>query len=210
MLHRCSDHYYGLVPTSPRVNRPSKTYDGDFLRSLRPAASKISRNTRKKLFKLFIWRPYTPNPTLSTECVAINADAKSEPKLRNSCGEVSQLTLHNIRASYGYRPLPLIDPQRVRTLTTVKCTTSCDVKPAKLSNMCLLNTRSIKNKAPFIKDFIVDNDIDFMGINETWLDSGDKHKHVIKDVLPNGFKLHHTPLLVAVGVVAMELFIKRL
>ena len=84
-------------------------------------------------------------------------------------------------------------PPRPKTLVPIKCIKARDFRPAKYSTMCLLNTRSIKNKAPFIKDFIVDNDIEFLGINETWLDSGDGHKHVVKDVVPTGYKMHHVP-----------------
>ena len=39
----------------------------------------------------------------------------------------------------------------------------------------------------------MDNDIDLLGINETWLDPGDVHKHVTKDIKPTGYNFVHTP-----------------
>ena len=38
-------------------------------------------------------------------------------------------------------------------------------------SMCLLNARSINNKALFIKDYVVDHQIDILGITETWTKS---------------------------------------
>lgn len=34
-------------------------------------------------------------------------------------------------------------------------------------HLCLLNTRSVRNKVMAVKDFIVDNDIDILAMNET-------------------------------------------
>ena len=140
------------------------------------------------------------NPTYSlcdtdhtSKSVAI-VEVKSNPQYISSCIAEPSASLHNINAVLSSSKSPCtIIPTRTRTLTTIKCVSSCDTKPAKLSTMCLLNTRSIKNKAPFIKDFIVDRGIDFIGITETWLDSKGKHKHIVKDVVPTGYKMQHTP-----------------
>lgn len=40
---------------------------------------------------------------------------------------------------------------------------------AVIFQLCLLNVRSVKNKAMIVKDYVVDNDIDIMALAETWL-----------------------------------------
>ena len=72
----------------------------------------------------------------------------------------------------------------------------------------LLNCRSVVNKALKIKDHIVDNDFDVFAINESWLSSSlddpdskevtlpgksCKDKHVIKSLVPTGYKFLHLP-----------------
>ena len=39
-----------------------------------------------------------------------------------------------------------------------------------LFRFALLNTRSIRKKATFLKDYVVENHIDLLAITETWLD----------------------------------------
>ena len=39
-----------------------------------------------------------------------------------------------------------------------------------LFRFALLNTRSIRKKAMFLKDYVVENQIDLLAITETWLD----------------------------------------
>ena len=53
----------------------------------------------------------------------------------------------------------------------------------------LLNARSMRNKTLFIKDLVVEQDIDCLAITETWLRSDDVD--VINEVCPTGHDFHH-------------------
>ena len=48
-------------------------------------------------------------------------------------------------------------------------------------SMCLLNARSINNKALFIKDYVVDHQIDLLGITETWTKSDGESNRVVNE-----------------------------
>ena len=51
----------------------------------------------------------------------------------------------------------------------------------------LLNCQSVKNKATIISDFLCENDLDVLLLNETWLRSGATDKGVIGDLVPDGY-----------------------
>ena len=86
-------------------------------------------------------------------------------------------------------------------------------------SVALLNCRSINNKTMKIKDFIVDNDFDLFLINEShivpdqvFIDNFDndiyptdtcKDRHIIKTLLPAGYKITHLPRIFAGGGNAM-------
>ena len=53
--------------------------------------------------------------------------------------------------------------------------------------MCLLNARSINNKALFIKDYVVDHQIDILGITETWTKSDGESNRVVSELSPRGY-----------------------
>ena len=70
--------------------------------------------------------------------------------------------------------------------------------PLKASNarhmsMCLLNARSINNKALFIKDYVVDHQIDILGITETWTKSDGESNRVVNELSPLGYSFIHVP-----------------
>ena len=60
-----------------------------------------------------------------------------------------------------------------------------------LMDCCLLNTRSVRNKAIIVKDYVVENNIDLVGLTETWLKPGVADAAKIEDLKPNGYKLPH-------------------
>ena len=60
----------------------------------------------------------------------------------------------------------LIAVSRKPCLLPPLCSTSKNL------HFCLLNTRSVSNKAMAVKGFIVDNDIDILEMTETWLRPG--------------------------------------
>ena len=58
--------------------------------------------------------------------------------------------------------------------------------------VCCINAQSCRNKTLAIADHIIEHNIDVMAICETLLKS--KHDtNVIKDMLPNGYSIEHTP-----------------
>ena len=59
--------------------------------------------------------------------------------------------------------------------------------------MCLLNSRSVKNKAPQIMDYILENDLDIMALTETWLRPGTIDEAVIGEMVPPGYNFFHEP-----------------
>ena len=54
--------------------------------------------------------------------------------------------------------------------------------------LALFNTRSINNKAMYLKDYVVDHEIDLLVLTETWLDSMDNQPlNTINELCPNGY-----------------------
>ena len=60
-------------------------------------------------------------------------------------------------------------------------------------DFCLLNTRSVKNKASMVKDFVVDKNIDLLALTESWLQPGNTDANVINELCPSGYHLLHIP-----------------
>ena len=56
-----------------------------------------------------------------------------------------------------------------------------------------VNCQSVCNKASEIAGYVVDNNIDILALNETWLHPGDVDNHVIGDLTPSGYLFHHIP-----------------
>lgn len=59
--------------------------------------------------------------------------------------------------------------------------------------LCLLNVRSVKNKAMIVKDYVVDNDIDIMALTETWLRPGNTNDVEVGTLCPTGYRFLHVP-----------------
>ena len=54
--------------------------------------------------------------------------------------------------------------------------------------LALFNTRSINNKAMYLKDYVVDHEIHLLALTETWLDSMDNQSlNTINELCPNGY-----------------------
>lgn len=51
---------------------------------------------------------------------------------------------------------------------------------------CLINTRSVRNKAMVVKDFAVDNDVDILALTETWLRPGNIDDIDVGTLCPTG------------------------
>lgn len=87
-------------------------------------------------------------------------------------------------------------PGKLDQLTPVynPCTrhTSIPVR-GNLLSICLINPWSICNKAASINDFITEHEIDILAITETWLTGSPSDDPVISTLLPNGYRIIHTP-----------------
>ena len=58
---------------------------------------------------------------------------------------------------------------------------------------CVLNVRSIKNKAMAVRDLVVDQDIDILALTETWLRPGNIDDVEIRTLCPTGYRFLHVP-----------------
>jgi exonuclease III len=70
---------------------------------------------------------------------------------------------------------------------------------SKQPNVCLFNARSINNKSLQLKDYVVDRDIDILGITETWLKEQDGNDFVIRNITPTGYHFIHVPRVGRIG-----------
>ena len=60
------------------------------------------------------------------------------------------------------------------------------------AKLCVLNTRSVRNKATEFVDLVLDNKYDIVGITETWFKpKGDEV--AIGNMTPAGYTFHHVP-----------------
>ena len=61
----------------------------------------------------------------------------------------------------------------------------------KTTSLALINSRSVRNKADLIRDYIIDRDLDIVCITETWLSTSDTG--VINALTPEGYNFRHLP-----------------
>ena len=59
--------------------------------------------------------------------------------------------------------------------------------------LCLVNTRSVRNRTTDILDHIHEHNLDSVALSETWLSTKDADLSVIRDFTPPGYKLIHHP-----------------
>ena len=57
---------------------------------------------------------------------------------------------------------------------------------------CHLNVRSLRNKTSAFSDFVLSNDLDIVGVTETWLRPLDT-QGLMDEITPAGFQLHQVP-----------------
>ena len=81
----------------------------------------------------------------------------------------------------------------MNNLTHIICSTDLLRSPNETVNtkFALINTRSVRNKADFIKDYIVEHHIDIVALTETWLSHDDKAE--INVLTAGGYNLCHLP-----------------
>ena len=57
---------------------------------------------------------------------------------------------------------------------------------------CLLNAQSLRNKTSALSEFVSSNDLDIIGVTETWLQPSDT-QGLMDEITYAGFQLHHVP-----------------
>ena len=62
-----------------------------------------------------------------------------------------------------------------------------------MMRLCLLNVRSINNKAMAAEDLVVDHDVDILAMAETWLRAGNHDVIVMGTLCPNSYRFLHVP-----------------
>jgi exonuclease III len=79
------------------------------------------------------------------------------------------------------------------------------ISPLKRNSLyfCLLNARSVHNKELQITDYIVSNNLNIVGITETWLGSDQYDQISVGNICPPGFTLLSSPRLGRGGGVAI-------
>ena len=78
-------------------------------------------------------------------------------------------------------------------LTYIKPTKDTpDTQHTKLVDICVLNTRSVRNKIAIVKDY-VDTDADLTALTETWLKTDGQDQTIEEDLKPKGYELSHEP-----------------
>ena len=100
---------------------------------------------------------------------------------RNLCGSVSPA------------PINYLSSSERSNLTHIQITTIESSMPRRPLDFCLLNVRSIRNKALLIKDYVVEHNLEILAITETWLKSGDQDTYYAKEICPTGYDFHHIP-----------------
>ena len=58
-------------------------------------------------------------------------------------------------------------------------------------NIASFNARSVRNKTLFLRDFIIDDEIDILCLNETWLQENELS--IAKEIAPDGFSIKNLP-----------------
>ncbi|XP_072033093.1 uncharacterized protein [Amphiura filiformis] len=76
--------------------------------------------------------------------------------------------------------------------TSLTRDSSC-TEPDNLTNFCLINAQSICNKTDVLIDYIIEHDLQFVALTETWLSDSAKHKKTVGDLKPAGFDFYHAP-----------------
>ena len=77
------------------------------------------------------------------------------------------------------------------TVLTHPATAVTAVVTRKSTSLALINSRSVRNKAELIRDYIVDRDLDIVCITEKWLSTSDTA--VINALTPEGYNFRNLP-----------------
>lgn len=124
---------------------------------------KISRNLRKRIFALSLWKPNCSNE------IPVRVTKRSPE-----------------RGHHGLKmPRQLISLPKVPFLQLVDCN-------APMLSVCSLNVQSINNKSVSIAELFRDHNFDVMALTETWVQNTDD-QHVWGELMQSGYKYHQVP-----------------
>ena len=59
--------------------------------------------------------------------------------------------------------------------------------------LCVLNARSLTNKSATFADLVCDSKADLFAVSETWLTCTGNDTAILREITPQGYKLHHCP-----------------
>ena len=177
---------HGRFSTSQVVNRHSHTnlpllttkYSRKFLLSLRSSARNPCPQVLGKL---------------KSHGVLRYRGGKGGKKTRGNYLNFFSRTTQREYANFGYLQAPL--PLRGVNLNNLISVTTTDSPKIDCCcvQFCVLNVRSIKNKAMAVKDLVVDQDIDILALTETWLHPGNIDDVEIRTLCPTGYRFLHVP-----------------
>ena len=103
--------------------------------------------------------------------------------------------ISSIYSTAGHnKPRPRSGGVNLNNLITIQPAGAIQAVRSDLFRFALLNTRSIRKKAMFLKDYVVENQIDLLAITETWLDLNNQQTaNIINELCPLGFAFMHIP-----------------
>ena len=145
-------------------------YDSNELKSLASSPlCKITRSTRKTLFRHYIWRP---GSTSSDFLSSISELGKTNNKDQD-------------------QDQPMRPPQRASPCPPRN---SLSVTPPS-TKMCVLNAQSCKGKNESLLCHLRENSLDILAITETWLQDqiNPEHKKALLDMTPDGYTALSSP-----------------
>ncbi|XP_056016888.1 uncharacterized protein LOC130053569 [Ostrea edulis] len=70
-------------------------------------------------------------------------------------------------------------------------------------NICLSNPWSVCNKITSLNDFIIEQDLDIMGLTETWLTGSDRNNPIISALIPSSYNIKYNPRMPCGGGTAV-------
>ena len=114
---------------------------------------------------------------------------------RNHGGLSAPCKISSIYSMAGKnKPHPRSGGVNFNNLTSVQPAGAIQTLRSDLIRFALWNIRSIRKKAMFLKDYVVENQIDLLAIRETWLDLNNQQtSNIINGLCPLGFAFMHIP-----------------
>ena len=104
-----------------------------------------------------------------------------------------------IRPIVSNRPYQLGRPQSEQRqpclikVPVVKAGAAVKAEDVNKTCICLINTRSVRNKTTSLLELLAHSEADMCAITETWLSSIDRNQATVAALQQSGYRLHHVP-----------------